>query len=116
AKIAIPLWNLIFEDQLISKGVPGQVGDHPVVLVTVLASMRENDIWLKLSGEIFERVLDHSELGGEISVPKFVQADGFGGSRAQKPSGSALRFRRTPPDGAPDHPAEFRPGSPFRQL
>ena len=37
AKIAVELRDLVLEDQVISKGLPGKLADEPVILMLVVA-------------------------------------------------------------------------------
>ena len=43
-QIAIVFRDLVLEDQLIAEGVSGQLGDSPVVLMEILAMVREHEI------------------------------------------------------------------------
>jgi hypothetical protein len=42
SKIAVVLWDLIFQDEMVAEGVPSEFGNETVVLVQVMAGMRED--------------------------------------------------------------------------
>jgi len=45
--------------------------------MTIVAGMREHDVWLEFACKIFERILYLSKLGGEVAVTKCMYANGF---------------------------------------
>jgi hypothetical protein len=57
AQVPIPLWNLIFQNGLITPGVPRKVGDQPVILVPVLPEMREDQVRSDTPLQIFQKLL-----------------------------------------------------------
>jgi hypothetical protein len=116
AEISVPLRNLVFENELVTEGVPRQVGHYPVVLVPVVARVGKDDIRSKLAGETLERILDRVEMGREIAVAEFVQADCLARCWSKELPRSALGLTRTVSSGAPDNPSEFRSRSSARQL
>lgn len=72
AQISIPFRNLVFENELVPESVPGQVGDHSVILVPVVARVSKDDVWTEVTGKALELVLDRGELRREIAVTKFM--------------------------------------------
>ena len=45
AKIAVIFRNFIFQDEVISKGIPGQLTDQTMVLMQIMPVMGEDDVW-----------------------------------------------------------------------
>ena len=72
AQISIPFRNLVFENELVPEGVPGQVGDHSVILVSVVARVSKDDVWTEVPGKALELILDRGELRREVAVTKFM--------------------------------------------
>lgn len=70
AEIAVVLGDLIFENEMIAEGVPGQLGQHPMVLVAVMAMVGENDIRGNLQLQRFEPVLDFTHGLREVTIPE----------------------------------------------
>ena len=44
AEIAIELRDLVLEDQMIAERVPGEIGQHPVVLMAIVAIVRQHQV------------------------------------------------------------------------
>ena len=44
SQVAVPLGDLVFEDQVIAEGIPGETRDFAMVLVGVIATMGEHDL------------------------------------------------------------------------
>ena len=65
AEISVVLGDLVLEDQVVTEGVPGQVGDRAVVLMSIVSVMREYEIRLYPSTQCIEELL---ELGGVWEV------------------------------------------------
>jgi hypothetical protein len=116
AEISVPLRNLVLENELVTEGVPRQVGHYSVVLVPVVARVGEDDIRSKLASQTLERILDRIEMGREIAVAEFVQADCLARCWSKELPRSELGLARTGSSGAPDNPSEFRSRSSARQL
>jgi hypothetical protein len=53
-EIPVKFWNLILQNQMISKCIPRQLRDQPMILMQVISIMRENDIRRKFLFEILE--------------------------------------------------------------
>jgi len=107
AEVSVPFRNLVFENELLAEGVPGQVGHDSVVLVPVVTRVSEDDVWTEVARETFERVLDGIEMRREISVPKFMEVDRSLRRGAEEFPSSTLCLARAGPSCAPDHPSEF---------
>ena len=44
AEIAIVLGNLVLQDQVVAERIPGQIGDQPMVLMPIVAIVREDQV------------------------------------------------------------------------
>ena len=75
AEVALVLGDLVFQDQLAAEGVPGQLGDQPVVLVPVLEPVGEDQVGLDLGLEPLEALLDGRAVVGEEAVPEPLDGD-----------------------------------------
>lgn len=71
-EISVPFWNLVLENDLVSEGVPGEVGDHSVILMPVVARVSKDDVRTEVPGKPLELILDRGELRREITVTKFM--------------------------------------------
>ena len=67
-EIAVALHDLVLEDEMVPEGVVGQVRDEPVVLVPVVAVVREDDVGPHLVLERLEVVLDLDRGVREVAV------------------------------------------------
>jgi hypothetical protein len=47
-EISIILRHLVFQDHLIAEGIPCQIGNQAVVLVSVLTEVGEYEVWIEL--------------------------------------------------------------------
>ena len=108
AQISVPFRNLVFENELVAEGVPGQVRDNSMVLVPVVARMSKDDVWTEVPGKALELVLDCGELRREIAVAKFMQLDRTLGCGAEEFPSPASGFGRARSGRAPHNPTEFR--------
>ena len=71
-QVAIPLGDLVLQNQVIAERLPGDVRDDPVILVAVVAAMSENHVRRERSLDRFEHVLDLAQGGGEVPVAELV--------------------------------------------
>jgi hypothetical protein len=53
---------------MVAKMVPGQLLDYSVILMRVLATVREDNVWTDAILEPFHPGFDHITLEGEVSV------------------------------------------------
>src|SRR5262249_55329259 len=58
AQVAVVLQNLVLEDHLVTKGVPRHLRHEPMILVKVVAEVREHEVGLDSHLELFEECLD----------------------------------------------------------
>ena len=76
AEIAVVLRDLELEDQVVAEGVPGQLGDEPVILVEVRAGVREHQLRRHGRLQPLERLLDVAAGVREEAVPERLEHDG----------------------------------------
>src|SRR2546430_14041022 len=74
-EIAVVLGDLVLENQMVAKRVPGQLGDETVILMVVTAIMREDDVGNRLTLERFEEVLDLCSGVWKESIAEFLDDD-----------------------------------------
>src|SRR5262245_51883821 len=67
--------DFVLQDQLVPPGVPGQFTDCPMILMKVVASMRENQVRPTSSLERLEFLLDQGKFGGKKAVRKVPKDD-----------------------------------------
>ena len=68
SQVAIVLGDLVFEDQARSECLPGQVGDEPVVLVSIVAAVGQDQVWFRLALEVLELILDIGSRQREVAI------------------------------------------------
>src|SRR5262249_9650661 len=73
-QVAVPLRNFVFQDHVIAKRVPGQLGDLAMVLVCVVAPVGEDYIGVVLTLQALETVLELGALIREVTVPEIKEA------------------------------------------
>jgi hypothetical protein len=116
AQVSVPFRNLVFENELVAEGIPGQVRHYSVVLVPVVASVSEDDVWMELASNALERILDCIKMGREIAIPKFMEVDRPFRRGAKEFPSPTFCLARAGAGCAPDHPSEFWSRSSSRQL
>ena len=65
AQITVVLRDLVFENQVIPERIPGQVRHQPMVLMQVVAGMREDHVGPTAAGELVEAVLQFGAAYGK---------------------------------------------------
>jgi hypothetical protein len=87
-----------------------------MVLMAVVPRVCEDDVWLEITRETFERILDCCEVGREISIPEVVQLNGILRLRSEELSGSTPCLTRPVTRRTEHYPTELRLSSTSRQL
>src|SRR5437879_1239927 len=87
-QVAIPLGDLVLQNQVIAERLPDDVRDDPVILVAVVAAMRENHVRRKRSLDRFEHLLDLAQGGGEVAIAELVDVDLARSSPGQELAGA----------------------------
>ena len=72
AEIAVVLRHLVLEDQVVAKRVPRELGGEPVVLVEVVAGMRQDEVWVDPL-QLLEDILDATPVVRKIAIAKLVE-------------------------------------------
>src|SRR5216683_3207208 len=68
SQVTIVLRDLVFQDQVIAKCVPGQFTDHPVILMQIVAIVGQNQVGRKRFLQLFKFALDLRLLRREKGV------------------------------------------------
>jgi hypothetical protein len=89
-QVAVPLRDLVFQDQVISERGPGQAAQLAVVLVGVVAAMGQDQVGLDALAQGLEPELDLPALLGEEPVLERGDVHGGGGCSGKE------RGRRRP--------------------
>src|SRR5579871_493043 len=74
-EIALIFGHLVLEDQVTAEGVPGELGDQPVILVPVVAAVREDYIRHRQGLERLEVLLDGREVRRHEAVTVAARED-----------------------------------------
>src|ERR1035437_1017618 len=107
AEIAVVLGNFEFQNATVAERIPGQFGDHAMVLVPIVSLMSENQVGRSLRFELLEERLDIGGHIGEETVTKRQNADFLLGRPPEK--APSAHERLNPPSAtAREHdPATF---------
>jgi hypothetical protein len=89
AKIAIPFRDLVFEDAMIAERVPGEPIDLAMVLMGVVATVRENNVRPASRLQRLEPAFDGFALLGKKTCPEVRDLD----LHAPRPGQKILRRR-----------------------
>jgi len=111
SEVAVPLRDLVLEDQLVAEGVPRQLGHRPVVLMQILAVVGQHEVGRE-GLQRLEEGLDLGPLHREVPVAEVLQHH-LRRARAPLESGQEARRRgarllAAPPGGGEDHPDDAR--------
>ena len=88
-EVTVVFGNLVFQDQMIAKCVPGQFRDQAVVLMSVFPVVRENEVRRDCLLQIFENALISAPTNGMKPSGKLFSRGPF--SRAEPANSSAAR-------------------------
>ena len=95
AEIAVIFRDFVLQDHVIAIRVPRQLAQEPVILVQVVAEMRENQIRFKGTFQLLKIVLNLAADIGQKAVTKGLNHDGFLWSVAQERCRTRFRFAGT---------------------
>ena len=73
AKIAVIFRNFIFQDEVVSKGIPGQLTDQTMILMQIMPVMGEDDVWRFLPFQLLKKIFNLTANVREKTVPKFLR-------------------------------------------
>ena len=104
AKIAIVFRDFVFENEVIPKRIPGQIGKDPVILMAVVPIMGKDDVRLELSLELLEIFLDARAFEGEKAIAKMFDDDLLSGDPLQEGPCTGPGFAGATPFRAEHHP------------
>ena len=75
-EIALVLRDLVLQDRVAAKRVPGQLREHAVILVPVGEVMRHDEVRRHARPDLLERILDVGRAMGEVAAAEIVHVDG----------------------------------------
>ena len=107
-KIAVIFENFIFEDQLIAPGVPGQLVDHSMILMEIIASVREDQIGRQRVFQLFKVLFDFDVLRRKKSIAEVQDRDILLSGTFQKEFGAMAGFFVAGGAGTENYPVEFQ--------
>ena len=107
-KVAIPLGNLVLEHDLVAKGVPGEIGKDPMVLVSIASRMREHEIRLNARRECPRKHPSRRRRPQEKTIAKSVEIQLLFGISTQEQACAAGRFLGAPRVTAEHGPMDLR--------
>jgi hypothetical protein len=70
-KVPIVLRDFILEDEMVTEGIMRQLGNQPVILMSISCPVCQDKRWVKFGLDRFEVVLDLSALEREIAIAEF---------------------------------------------
>src|SRR5271169_2855510 len=104
AQIAVILRDLVLEHEVITKGVVGEFGEKPVVLMSVTHPMGQDQRRVEVAFDGLEAVLDVGALKREIPVAKTEYLDLLFTRVFEKRGGAFPRLDSAQAGGAEDDP------------
>ena len=104
-QITVVLWNLVFQDEMIAEGIPGQFRQQTVVLVRIVRLVGEYQVRRNQLLQFFKNSLHFGAVIGHESVGKFLQDETID-MRAAKRLRRELCLRPTNANGAEDDPVK----------
>jgi hypothetical protein len=116
SQVAVPLWDLVLQNQLTPEGVPGEVRHDAVILVPVIARVGEYNVRCELARDSLERVFNGRKIGGEVPITKSMESHRIIRGGPEKFLSSASSLARSRIGGAPDDPSKFVTRGRLRQL
>src|SRR5260370_23871166 len=116
AEIAIILRDFVFEYDMISPRIPGQLIDHMVILMKIVTRVRENQIREYFFLQFLELVFYFGDDGREIPIAKVADEDILLGCSLQEKPGAAACFTFSFVTRAENHPIELDPPRTLQEL
>ena len=98
--------NLVFEDQVIAECVPRMLADLTMILVRIIAAMRQNEVGIDPRLEALEPTFDLVALGGKKAIFELHNLDARARRGVEEVVGRLPRFlfsRADPAKHAPRH-------------
>jgi hypothetical protein len=106
-QVGVKFRDLVFQDEVMTERIPGEIANQAVILVQIVAEVGENQVGLESSLQFLETFLDRYTFVKKETVAKGLHHHGFFSSAAQKSAGAKASFRRALGAGAEDHPIEL---------
>src|SRR5262245_23976247 len=67
-QIAVVLRDLVLEDQVVAKSVPGKLREDAMILVSILEAMRQDDIGVEVRFQHLEAILDFGPMPRKVAA------------------------------------------------
>lgn len=90
--VAVPLWYLILENEVIAERVPGELGHLAMVLMSVVPFVGQNNVGGRSRLQVLDKVFDLATLIGEVAVLCLAEFDCRGGGSVKKRCCRPLRL------------------------
>lgn len=91
--VAIELGNFILENQVISKGIPGQVADDTMVLMEVMAIVGKNQVRLAGPLQLLKLFFDFASNIGEKATTKLLDRNSLVLGKPEESTRAFFRLR-----------------------
>ena len=112
AQVRIIFGNLVFHDEMITKGIPGKLAKKTMILMQIMAKVGEDEIGNKGAFEIFEGFFYGRADVGEKPVAKGFDDNTVIFNPAEERSSALFRLFGAVGIGTEDEPVDFQ----FRAL
>jgi hypothetical protein len=106
AQVAIVFWDFVLQNEMVSKRVPRQLVDQPVILMQVTTVMSENKIRINDPLYSFELVFDFGSPIGEKTIAMRPDHNIFRPCTAQEKASTTQRFASANSIRAEDNPVD----------
>src|SRR5215207_434194 len=106
SEVAVVLGNLVLENQVIPKRVPGQLCHQTVVLMKIHPVVRQDEVWSDLAFQPLEKVLDIGAAVRQEAVSEALDDDPMLACAAKERLAAPTCLLRTFLLGAQDHPGD----------
>ena len=106
AEVAVELGNLVLQNEVVAKRVPGEIREHPVILMTVVPVVREDEIRIGFLLQLLEDRLDVSAFVRKESISKLLGNDSRSTGAFEKQPGASSRFQLARAGGRKDDPID----------
>jgi hypothetical protein len=110
SKIAIVLEDFVFENQVLAKSVPGQIGNDPVILMAVVAIMGEDKVRREAIFQVFEIFFNIGGYIGKKAVAELFHPHLLPPHTTKKDLAAAQRFFPALGIRTEHNPVEFDSG------
>jgi len=93
-EVAVVLRDFVFQDGVIAEGVPGEIREHAVVLMAVVAEVSEHEVRLERALDALELLFDLLHARREVAVAELLHDDGRLGGAGEEGRGAVAGLVR----------------------